>query len=230
MQTVDISQLRSAVESIEQRGLGVFDPDHPPVDAGWALLHRQVLHEWFGAAGPPLCVLSDLGRKGMGRGYVFWVGRACWPHPRSLVCGSDPQALQRSIFIDPTDAQHLWAIDLVLRSSAASVVVADAGGLDLTATRRLQLAAEAGRSLALMTRPMRDRGTPSSAAYRWQVDPIVSPTDQPRWQVQLLRCKDARSVIQTGWSGQLEHCDGQGLVCLPAELADPVATPARRTG
>lgn len=227
---IDISQLRSAVQAIEQRGLEAFDPDHPPLATDWAVLHRQVLHEWFAPAGPPLCLLADLGWRAIGRGYGFWVGRACWPHPQTLIVGADRRTLERSFFIDPTDAQRLWAIDLVLRSNAASVVVADVNGLDLAATRRLQLAAESGRALALVTRSMRELGVPSSAAYRWLVQPIVSPTDQPRWEVKLLRCKDARSAIQTGWTGQLEYRDGQGLVCLPAGLADPVATATRRTG
>jgi len=233
-----ISALRQRVAAIELRGKDAFDLDAPPLELDWATLHRRVLHEWFGQPAPPLCVLADLARRAAGRGYVFWVGRACWPHPRTLISGDDRTALQRSVLIDPTPREHLWVIDLVMRSPAASVVVADGSGLDISATRRLQLAAEHGRTLAMLSRPPNDLATPSVAAYRWQVAPVVSPSDQPRWAVRLLRCKDARYPTDAPRSAVLEWNDDAGLEHIPAVLADPVATtplapePAkrRRTG
>jgi hypothetical protein len=233
-----ISALKQRVAAIELRGKDGFDTDAPPVDWGWAKLHRRVLHEWFSQPAPCLCVLADLARRAVGRGYVFWVGRACWPHPRTLIRGNDCTALQRSVLIDPTPRERLWAMDLVMRSPAAAVVVADASGLDIRATRRLQLAAEHGRTLTMLSRPPNDLGMPSVATYRWRVEPVVSPSDQPRWAVQLLRCKDARYPTDAPRSAVLEWNDDTGLEHIPAVLADRMATttpapkPAarRRTG
>jgi hypothetical protein len=56
-------------------------------------------------------------------------------------------------------------------------VVADISGFDLAATRRLQLAAEAGRALALLTRSNREIKQLSAATTRWLVEPFVMPVD-----------------------------------------------------
>ncbi|NNF43958.1 MAG: hypothetical protein HKO59_08580 [Phycisphaerales bacterium] len=98
--------------------------------------------------------------------------------------------LRRSLFVDPTsDADRLWTIDLALRCPAVSVVVADGRGLTMAASRRLQLAAEAGGTIGLIARPPEERTMPSSAATRWWVGPAWSPSSRPRWHLQALRCK-----------------------------------------
>ncbi len=105
--------------------------------------------------------------------------------------------LKRSLFIDPPDdASRLWAIDLALRCPAIIVVVADGSGLRMAETRRLQLAAEASRGLALLARPPDELAELSAATTRWRVGPAPSPTGRPRWFVELLRCKGALTCHQ----------------------------------
>lgn len=105
----------------------------------------------------------------------------------------DEALLARSIFVDPPDDRaRLWAIDLCLRAPSVAVVVADGRGLSMAASRRLQLAAEAGNTLALLARPAAERRTLSAAATRWHVHrTLVAERDasRPRWMLELLRCK-----------------------------------------
>ena len=68
--------------------------------------------------------------------------------------------------------------------------------LDLTATRRLQLAAEAGGALGLLLRPDAAGIAPSASTTRWRIGPHPAAPgaglDQPCWQLELLRAKAGR--------------------------------------
>jgi len=165
-------------------------------------LDRPGIHEWFGEPWPPLGILLDLACRRLdvaeGR-WAVWVGRRCWPYPGALGERAD-RLLARSIFIDPPDdGGRLWAIDLAARSPSVAVVVADGSGLAMASTRRLQLATESGSTLVLCARPARERGGLSAATTRWLVtprherkgrmSPSMSPSMNPRWTVELLRCK-----------------------------------------
>jgi protein ImuA len=193
-----------------------------------------VAHEWFAAGGPPLRVLLHLaasacrasGDEG-GGGLSVWVGRQCWPYPRRL----DPDLLGGAVFVDPPrPADRLWAAELCARSPAVAAVVADGSGFDMTATRRLQLAARDGPGLLLLARPLADLRRPSAAAVRWRAEPAVSPTDHPRWTVELLRCKGVRPTDAGPLRWALEGTDGSAVVLVPADVADRPAAAAAGAG
>lgn len=242
-----LSQRLRAVE--EQWRNGQEEAVVQSVATAAGLLARQRLHEWLGVeeasqeaekkqAGrqrwiPAMAVVMDAaarawhGEGGEAGGLVVWIGRTIWPYAVSLPA----QVVADSVMIDvPRMEDRLWAIDLVLRSAAVTAVVADGSGLSLRATRRLQLAAEAGRSLALMARPTHEASQRSAAAYRWIVRTL--PTEQrehanPRWEVRLLRGRDAT------WSGQsvgriVEWHHGEGLVSIPALVVDPADQAKKR--
>jgi hypothetical protein len=140
--------------------------------------------------------------------------------------------LSRSLLVDPpTDEDRLWAIDLCLRSPAAAVVVADGGGLKLSHTRRLQLAAESGGALSLLARPLHELATPSAASTRWRVQRLSSPSiSRPQWRIELVRCKGVQRELGMDATTTLvlEHHRATGCVHLSAPLADrPAETPAR---
>lgn len=201
-------------------------------------LRCGMLHEWCGdspsdgrAWAAPMFLLSHLARR-CERGLIIWIGKKVWPQPWLLQRPPFPTArggvgggdlLQRSVLVDPPNGDdRLWAIDLCLRSPAVGAVIADASGMTIAHSRRLQLAAEAGDALALLARPGRELATASAAAMRWRVGPVASPTSQPRWQIQLIRCKAGQ-----GWSGKeaatslvLEHDRATGDLRVPADLAD----------
>ncbi len=214
----------------------------PGVDAalGGGLLTSAV-HEWVGepaaaaAGGPrepawaPRAPLIHLVRQAMAGqahgGWGVWVGRGCLPYPHGLAGGAD-HVLARSLWVDPPgdEAGRLWAIDLAARCEAMAVVVADGAGLDMPATRRLQLAAEAGGTLVLLTRPWTQRKTLSAATTRWRVRSAVSDSPWPRWEIELLRCKGSQRGTGTEsrntWLLEGQQSHGQGFVVVPAEPGD----------
>ena len=112
--------------------------------------------------------------------------------------------------------------DVFLRERGLAAVIGEVTRLGLTASRRLQLAAEASGvpTLALRrwwTVAERDlTGLPTAAATRWRIAPQASPAPpvpglgRARWQVDLLRCRggEPRSWI-------LEACDATGRLALP---------------
>lgn len=157
---------------------------------------------------PPLCLMIHLawqallaGANGNSDAYrhrrVAWVGRKCWPYGRSLIrpnLGKDGRRLlEQSLFIDTDSANPnstrrgegvTWVVDLALRNPAVTAVIADGSGLDMAATRRLQLAAESGitnqqhgqgGAIALLARPPDERHVLSAAATRWWVQPQANP-------------------------------------------------------
>ncbi|MCC6661134.1 MAG: hypothetical protein IT437_09640 [Phycisphaerales bacterium] len=161
---------------------------------------------------------------------VFLVGRRCW------VCPTAAESRWPVYYIDArSDAERLWAIDQVLRCPG-STVLGDATRFSMAASRRLQLAAEAGGTLALLTRPPWERGVISAAATRWQVTPwcrapmeSVGGQDPPRWSLELFRCKGSplagpvRGVVEVRGETVALHRVA-GMVDRP----DPAAASARR--
>lgn len=193
--------MRTTVANLAQRIQAVQRPGHRT---------QGMVQEWFTDDGaPPLCLLSHMANRGR-RGLAVWVGRRVWPMPW--------RGFSKWILIDPPDpATRLWATDLALRSGGVATVVADGSGFDMAATRRLQLAAEAGGAVALLARPITELRELSAATMRFHVRPQPSPNAHPRWRVDRLR--DKRSTTQrkenTLW---LEYDDVTGAVGVPADV------------
>ena len=94
----------------------------------------------------------------------------------------------------------LWTLEEALKSAALAGVVADVGSnLDLTAVRRLMLAANEGRTPGLLLFPAPPRGG-TAARTRWSVAAAPSaapPFDDkapglPAWSLRLVRCRGGR--------------------------------------
>jgi len=136
---------------------------------------------------------------------VLWVGRHAWPHPRSLL-GSlrglrggwrqrlDARLWQASVLVD-ADGLHdrLWAAEMSLQAPAAALVVADGAGMNLTATRRLQLAATT--CPVLLLRPAEEARVPSAALLRWHVQ-AGTHLERPAWTARAFR---VRSGLPQAW-------------------------------
>ncbi|MFO1048404.1 MAG: hypothetical protein U1E52_10960 [Geminicoccaceae bacterium] len=84
-------------------------------------------------------------------------------------------------------AEVLWSFEEALRCRGVACAVGEIGRLDLLASRRLQLAAEAGGGIGLMLRPEPDP-SPNAALTRWRVEPLAS-VDAMLWRVILWRAK-----------------------------------------
>jgi protein ImuA len=78
----------------------------------------------------------------------------------------------------PRVRDALWAMEEALASGAVAGVITElaADGADLTATRRLSLAADGGDTLALLLHH-RVPAAASAAATRWQIAALPSPRD-----------------------------------------------------
>jgi hypothetical protein len=113
-------------------------------------------------------------------------------------------------------------------------VVADASGLKMSDTRRLQLAAAESGGIAFLARPPWERRELSAAATRWLVAPqpgvestVLCP--DPHWRLELLRCKGLRPVPEDArsWIVRLDHATGD--VHLVADAAGRRAAPTRQS-
>ena len=187
------------------------------------------LHEIFSAdrlmGAVSLFAAGILARIG---GPVLW----CLAQPDLFAPGLDQAGLAaaRLIHLQGVDeTMRLACCEEALRHGGVSVV-AEIGPLSLTASRRLQLAAErAGRPLLALRLPRREEAVsaPSAAGTRWRITPLPSaPLPVPgigraRWRVELLRCRGGRQA-----DVMVEACDGQGYLAVPAAMAGGAADAA----
>ncbi|MDH4167076.1 MAG: hypothetical protein OEV90_11800 [Gammaproteobacteria bacterium] len=96
-------------------------------------------------------------------GWIAWVSPPYRPYAPSLAAwGID---VGRMLVVNGAGATE-WAMDQALRSESCSAVLGWANPRDPRALRRLQLAAEASRSLAVLYRPLQAGLTPSPAVLR----------------------------------------------------------------
>jgi len=96
-------------------------------------------------------------------GWIAWVSPPYRPYAPSLAAwGID---VGRMLVVNGAGATE-WAMDQALRSESCSAVLGWTNPRDPHALRRLQLAAEASRSLAVLYRPLQAGLTPSPAVLR----------------------------------------------------------------
>lgn len=98
-------------------------------------------------------------------GWIAWIAPPFQPYPPALLqWGID---LSRVLVVRPkTDADALWAAEQALSSGNCAAVLLWSEVLNDVSSRRLQLAAEAGRSWAVAFRPLTAERQSSAAALR----------------------------------------------------------------
>lgn len=150
-------------------------------------------------------------------GVMLWVSAARKVFPPALIgFGVKPDQV---IFVDIRKARDvLWATEEALKCSAIAVVVAEVGGLDLTASRRLQLSAEQSQATGFLVRNDVHPGITSSAS-RWRITPApgiqiddLPGVGHPQWKVELLRL---RNGLTGSWiiryrQGKFETVENEG--------------------
>jgi cell division inhibitor SulA/protein ImuA len=101
-------------------------------------------------------------------GWIAWMAPPFQPYPPALQHrGID---LSRMLIVRPrNDSEVLWSAEQALSSGTCSAVLLWPKILDDQASRRLQLAAEKGASLAIAFRPLAARHEPSAAALRLEL-------------------------------------------------------------
>jgi protein ImuA len=176
----------------------------------WGGLPRAALHEVAGA-GPDReqgAAAAGFAALWLGKlqaaGPVLWVVRAADRAAIDLHAHGlnqhrlDPRRL--ILVAARRDDEALWAMEEGLKAKSLGAVLGEVEKLDLTASRRLQLAAEASgvtafalRRWRVMEHAARDAAQPIAAVTRWRI--ATHPTESETrigWQVELTRCRGGK--------------------------------------
>lgn len=128
-------------------------------------------------------------------GWIAWVDPPLEPYPPALQQWG--VNLSRVLIVRPNKSQEaLWAAEQALSSGNCAAVLLWSCALDDAATRRLQLAAEKGRSWAIAFRSASDTIRPSAAALRLRVDAGRRGTD-----LGILKSRGGRPVVVRDYAG-----------------------------
>ena len=152
---------------------------HPGLDAllpggGWpASMLTEVAVEHWGSGElalfmPLLARLSGDAAPGAA-GWITWISPPFLPYaPALAAAGVEPARMLLVRARD--DAEALWAAEQALQSGSCRVVLAWAGRANGQRLRRLQLAAESGRTPLILFRPAAALAAPSPAALRLSLE------------------------------------------------------------
>jgi protein ImuA len=225
---------------------GVPEIDGRLPDGGLAL---GALHEVAGG-GNGAAALFAAGIAARIRGRVLWcVTRQDLFAPALAQAGLAPG---RVIYVEAQDEKTLLACcEEGLRhgqGGGVGTVVAEVARLSMTASRRLQLAAEGSGALGLAicrlpafcrlggrSAPVQGNDGPAGVAHptaavtRWRVSALpsaplpVSGVGRARWRLELVRCRGGE-----GACFDVEACDAQGRLAVPAGVADGPGQEATR--
>ncbi|GHH22240.1 hypothetical protein GCM10008023_32060 [Sphingomonas glacialis] len=238
-----IAELRESLKKVESDGLRrrpVLPFGIAPIDERLAPggLRLDSLHEISAASPAPsddaAATLFMAGIAARAWGPVLWVVRR-----RDLFAPGLYQAglaPGRLIYAEAGDDAELLALmEEGLRHRGLGAVVGEVKRAAMPNTRRLQLAAEGGKTIALlMKRHAREGGNPlavpSAAMTRWRIASAPSAplpvgdagVGRARWQVELVRQRGGESA---DW--MMEACDETGRLALPARLVDRTAGAGR---
>lgn len=262
MKRAQMEVLRARIAQIEKRPL--------PAE-GAALLQQQAEHSLLSAPGGLLHeIFSDERRNGgTALGFALALARSLLtPERPAILClqltresqdmGLPYGAGLKSFGIEPENlvltraeniVEFLWAIEEAVNCRAVAAVVADIGShhkaLDFTASRRLNLRAQAAGTSVFLTRYGLEREA-SAAQLRWRVSPGVSGVvaydarapGRPRWRVELEKGRLGPSATQRGGMVDLlldwtengfvvvdNSSIGTGASALPDRAPSPRAVP-----
>jgi protein ImuA len=222
---IDLAQLRERISVLEQQAVVKSSPNAgetislglPALDSALPQggLKLAGLHEVI-ALSPGF--LGFTGISGASSGFAAWLLKKCLGHSPGIALWCrrpagrfDPQPYGPGLaqWLDPTrllliearqQTDVLWAMEEGLRCKGVAAVLGETGSVDLTATRRLLLAAEGGGSMAILLRPA-GTATSSAALSRWRISAAAAQSTstlstgslrdiaRPRWQVELSRAR-----------------------------------------
>ena len=125
---------------------------------------------------PALRTLAGGPGAGQEQRWLALIGAPHAPYPPALAQGGIRP--ERLLLIAATTRQdRLWAMEQALRSDGCTAVLAWFDAVDDRWLRRLKLAAERGRALAVLLRPLRARSVASPAVLRLVLEPTPAALD-----------------------------------------------------
>ncbi|BCW88260.1 Protein ImuA [Alphaproteobacteria bacterium SO-S41] len=205
-------------------GVGAIDAKLPTHGLSLGALH-EIAGGGNGAVDGAAAALFTAGIAARTRGPVLW----CLVRPDLFAPALEQAGLgpDRVTYVEAGDEKSVLAcFEDGLRHNGMGAVIAEVARLSMTASRRLQLAAESSGAMGLCIRRWRrqseasDFGQPTAAVTRWRVSALPSaPLPVPgvgraRWFVELIRCRAGESA-----EFELEACDAQGRLAVPPHLA-----------
>lgn len=241
-----VADLRDRIRQFDGRAMrdravlpfGVEEIDERLPGGGLALAS---LHEVFGGGNDAVegaaAMLFAAGIAARTKGQVLW----CLTRPDLFVPALAQAGLApgRVLYVEAGDEKSLLlCFEEGLRHGGLGAVVAEVARLPMTASRRLQLAAEAGGTLGIALRRFRSRteanafSLPSAAVTRWRVSvrpsvPLPVPgIGRARWLLELVRCRAGEAA-----EFEVEASDAEGRIAFSPGLADrsPAAGLGRRS-
>lgn len=162
-----------------------------------AFRNHRTRSDAVGAGLPPLAPHRMHEAQGRGRrafalfqaarhaGLLIWILPSHSPEMPTLA-GLPPGVGARLLLLRPVgETDLLWCVEEALRAPPVAVVIAEPEKpLSLTAGRRLQLAAEAGRTTGLML--IREDAGSNATETRWTCETLASPSPDStlhRWSL-----------------------------------------------
>ncbi len=212
---------RSAYPGIAS-GYAALDAELP--GGGWpcgALTELLPQHEGIGE----LRILGPgLARLAAQRKFIAWIAPPYLPYaPALAAAGID---LARVVIVKTAkDGDTLWAMEQALGSTACGGVLAWPGTLCFTQLRRLQLAAESGRCLAMLFRPPRAAREPSPAVLR-----IALATHQGGLALSILKRRGAPLSRPILLPASLAPASGFSFPQVDTHVVDSTASAAAAAG
>ncbi|KKB76982.1 damage-inducible protein [Devosia soli] len=235
-----IADLRERIERLEGRsaskrtvlpfGVGAIDRHLPGGCLVMGALH-EVAGGGNGAVDGAAAALFAAGIVARTKGKVLWcVTRQDLFAPAIAQVGL---SAGRVIYVEAGDEKAvLEAFEEGMRHGGLGGIVAEVAKLSMTASRRLQLAAESSGAVGIAIRRWRrpteaaDFGQPTSAVTRWRISTVptkrlpVPGVGRARWLVELMRCRGAEAA-----DFEVEACDAKGRLAVFSDLPDrPVST------
>ena len=204
--SAELRRIVRAIEGAGERVSSMLPFLLPPLDeqlTGGGL-RRDALHEatfggvnWADDCAAVLFLASIAARTSRS---VLWVVRSHDLFPPGLYQAGLPP--ERVLYAEArSDAELLALMEEGVRHGGLGAVIGEARQVSTTATRRLQLAAEGGDSIALLLRrPLREGadpfGIPSAAVTRWRVG--SAPSSPVPWGGLGRACWRLQCVRQRG--------------------------------
>jgi protein ImuA len=234
-----VSELRERIQELEGGAVqprsalpfevAAMDQHLPGGGLAYGSLH-EVAGGGSGAVDGAAAALFCAGIAARTRGKILWcLTRQDLFAPALAQVGLSPNRVIYAECRDETGV--LDCFEEGLRHKGLGAVVGEVARLPMTASRRLQLAAEGSGTIGLAIRRWRrhqeasDFGHPTAAVTRWRVSVMPSvPLPVPgigraRWLLELIRCRAAESA-----DFEVEACDAKGRLALPTHLSDGSAT------